>query len=72
MDITRSGISFNIDYTGYFNGKPCKVIEGYDIVLSFGKMTTGEMVESEDFQMLQKAGFDVHRDWRDSYLRSVK
>jgi len=71
MNITTNR-DFNIDYTGYFNGKPCRVLWGEGIVLPFGDMNTREMFKSEDFQMLEKAGFDVHRPWVDSYLRGEK
>lgn len=69
MNRTTSKPSNNYDYTGYFNGKPCKVLEGCSIELSFGRMTMREMVESEDFQMLEQAGIEVHRDWRDFHSK---
>ena len=56
-------------YTGFFNGKPCKVLEDVSISLLFGEMNTQEMVKSEEFQMLEKAGFEVARYWEDEYLR---
>ena len=59
----------NTDYTGYFDGKPCRVYLGESIEMSFGDMTTAEMVESKDFQILESAGFEVHRDWRDTALK---
>ena len=68
MDITTNTPS-NYDYTGYFNGKPCQVWEGWSIELSCGEMTTMEMIESEDFQILERAGFEVHRDWRDFHSK---
>jgi len=70
MNITSNTNNWNIDYTGYFNGSPCRVWEGCDIEMSFGKMTTREMVESEDFNILERAGIEVHRDWRDFHPKS--
>jgi len=69
MNITTSDTLSNYDYTGYFNGKPCRVWDGWSINLSFGRMTTREMVASEDFQMLERAGIEVHRDWRDFHSK---
>ena len=51
---------FNTDYTGYFNGKSCRVIEEYHIILDKGGKATGEFVESEEFQILERAGIEVH------------
>ena len=50
------------DYTvsNLFNGIPCQVFEGYDIVLDKQGKTTSEFVESKEFQMLEKAGIEVH------------
>ena len=70
MNTTESSTLANYTYTGFFDGKPCEVWEGKDIRLSFGKMTTREMVESEEFKVLERAGFEVHRDWRDLHPRS--
>ena len=47
-------------YTGYFEGIPCRVIERYDIILDRQGKTTREFVESEEFQMLENAGIEVH------------
>lgn len=70
MNITANENNWNYDYTGYFNGKACRVFGGDSIELSFGKMSAGEMIGSEDFQMLEKAGIEVHRDWRDFHTKA--
>ena len=66
---TTTNIDCNYDNTGYFNGRHCRVTEGYDITLDFGEMDTRQMIESQDFQILFKAFGDVHRFWDDAYLR---
>lgn len=60
MDITSSGASWNYSDTAHFNGIPCRVIEGVDIILDKQGKTTKEFVESEEFQMLGNAGIEVH------------
>ena len=64
----------NIDVAGYLEGKPVEVFlppaQGASITLSFGKMSTSEMVDSKLFQTLEKAGFEVNRDWRDFHKKS--
>ena len=59
MNLTIS-TNWDITVSGYFNGKPCEVFEEYHIIIPKGKMTTTEFIESEEFQMLQHADFDVH------------
>lgn len=71
MNLT-SNTSWNTDYTGYFNGKPCRVFEETHITLPFGDMNTREMVESEEYQMLTRAGVEVHRVWKDSFFKEKK
>lgn len=60
MNVTATNTDFNTDYTGYFNGKPCRVIEECHVILDKGDKTTREFVESEEFQILENAGFEVH------------
>ena len=60
MDITCSKFDWNIDVTGYFNGIPCKVNEETHVVLDRQGKTTHEFVDSLEFQMLEKAGVEVH------------
>lgn len=67
MDITTN-TKGNTDYTGHFMGRRCRILEGYDAILSFGDMNTDEMIESPEFRILENAGFEVHRDWQDEYL----
>lgn len=58
-----TNIKQNIDYTGYFNGKPVIVEEGCDVWLArkdLSPKTTREFVESEEFQMLERVGIEVH------------
>ena len=61
MNITdTSNQEWNIDPTGFFNGIPCQVIESIDVILDRQGKTTREFVESEEFQMLERAGIEVH------------
>ena len=60
MNITNNNQSWNWDDTQHFNGIPCRVIEGVDIILDKQGKTTREFVESEEFQMLEKAMIEVH------------
>lgn len=55
--------SINVDYTGYFNGKPCQVSEDWHIILPQKDLSIKAIhafVESEEFQMLENAGIEVH------------
>ena len=60
MDITSTNQEWNYSDTAHFNGIPCRVIEGVDIILDKQGKTTREFVESEEFQALQRAGIEVH------------
>ncbi len=60
MDTTSSAVEWNYSDTAHFNGIPCTVIESVDIILDKQGKTTREFVESEEFQMLQNAGIEVH------------
>ena len=46
--------------TGEFKGIPCKVIEEVHIILDKQGKSTRDFVESEEFQMLERAGIEVH------------
>ncbi len=64
MDITTSNIgltegSWNYSDTVHFNGIPCRVLEEVSIVLDRQGKSTGEFVESKEFQMLETAGIEV-------------
>ena len=49
------------DDTTHFNGIPCEVFLGADIILDKQGKTTDEFIRSEEFQMLwEKAGIEVH------------
>ena len=60
MDITPSENRWNYSDTMHFNGIPCRVIEGVDIILDRQGKSTREFVESEEFQVLENAGIEVH------------
>ena len=55
-----SSQSFNWDRTGEFNGIPCKVHFNTHIVLEKQGKSTSDYVESVEFQMLERAGLEVH------------
>ena len=60
MDITLNESHWNYSDTRYFNGIPCQVFEGVDVILDKQGKTTSEFVDSEEFQMLEKAWIEVH------------
>jgi len=60
MNVTPTGIRWDYSDTAHFNGIPCRVIEGVDIVLDKQGRATAEFVESEEFRMLENAGIEVH------------
>ncbi len=60
MDITYSGTVWNYSDSRHFNGIPCRVFEGYDIILEKQGKTTWEFVESVEFKMLLRAGVEAH------------
>ena len=69
METASNAINWRYNYTGYFNGRPIIYCDTLDeITLKFGEMNTSEMIESKDFQMLWRAGIEVHRDSDDSFL----
>ena len=57
---TLTNLMWNPDDSMHFNGIPCQVIEEYHIILSRQGKTTNEFVESNEFQMLEKSGIEVH------------
>lgn len=60
MDISTNTDKFNHSDTAHFNGIPCRVFNGVDVILDKLGKTTREFVESEEFQMLEGAGIEVH------------
>lgn len=60
MNTTIGNVSCNWNSTGAFNGIPCVVGAEYHIILDKQGKTTREFIESEEFQMLEKAGIEVH------------
>ena len=60
MNLTSNNITWDYSDTAHFNGIPCRVIEGVDIILDQQGKSTREYVESEEFQMLENAGIEVH------------
>ncbi|KKL08937.1 hypothetical protein LCGC14_2570890 [marine sediment metagenome] len=60
MRTTSSNISWEYSDTAHFNGILYRVFEEVCVILEGQSETTREFVESEEFQMLLKAGIEVH------------
>ncbi len=60
MNMDTSNQAYNWTRTGEFNGIPCRVIEECHIILDRQGKSTREFAGSEEFQMLENAGIEVH------------
>jgi len=60
MDETNTNQHWSYTQSSEFNGIPCVVYQETHIILHKGDKTTADFVESEEFQMLENAGIEVH------------
>ena len=60
MNIATNNTEWDYSDTAHFNGIPCRVSEEVHIILDKQNKSTKEYVESEEFQMLENAGIEVH------------
>lgn len=66
INITTNEVNWDLSDTVHFNGIPCEVFEGWDIIVHAiprGEYTMERdhaFTRSKEFKMLQRAGISVH------------